>query len=192
MTRSQTRALAISGLALWFTAAADGVRAQPPSDRPGRDSAQSSTPGTDRHEAVLRSWQDRVKVDGREEPRRFEITFDYRFGTTWRRIYDAENRLISEEELAAQPRATPTEIEKAIDAIRRDPELSQLASSTNAVLEGGFLLRERAGKPCGPHTRCVQIFMLTDPVRERPHIAVVDVRERGRIAHRNYNPNATD
>jgi hypothetical protein len=192
MTRSHTRALVIFGLALLSAAAADGVHAQPPSDLPDVDSAQSATPGTDRHEAVLRSWQDRVKLDGREEPRRFEIIFDYRFGTTWSRIYDMEGRLISEEELAAQPRATAAEIEKAINAVRRDPELSQLASSTNAVLDGGFLLHERAGKPCGPHTRCVQIFMLTDPVRERPHIAVVDVRARGRIAHRNYNPDATD
>jgi hypothetical protein len=192
MKRNQARALAVFGLALSLAAGVDGARAQPPSDAPGAGSARVAAPANDRHEVVLRSWQDHVKIDGRDEPRRFEISFDYRLRETRRRIYDAQDRLISDETLAAQPQATATEIAKAIDTVRRDPELGQLARDSNAVLDGGFLLHETSGKPCGPGTRCVQIFLLTDHDRERPRCAVVDMSERGRIAHRDYDPNAKD
>jgi len=192
MKRSRARALAVSGLALSLAAGVDGARAQPPSDPPGAGSAPVAVPANDRHEVMLRSWQDHVKIDGRDEPRRFEISFNYRLRETRRRIYDAQDRLISDEALAAQPQATDAEIAKAIDAVRRDPELGQLARNTNAVLNGGFLLHEASGKPCGPGTRCVQIFLLTDHTRERPQCAVVDLSEPGRIAHRNYDPDAKD
>jgi hypothetical protein len=192
MKLSRARALAVSGLALSIAAAADGVLAEPPRDAPGAHSAQVADPATQRHEVVLRSWQDREKIDGRDQSLRVEIVFDYRSSITRRLVYDAQSRLISDEVLAEQPRATPAEIEKAFDTVRRDPELGQLARSINATLDGGFLLREAAGKPCGPGTRCVQVFMLTEPDGERPRCSVVDLNERGRIAHRNYDPDATD
>jgi hypothetical protein len=192
MKRSRARALAVSGLALSLAAGVDGAHAQPPSDPPGAGSAPAAVPANDRHEVLLRSWQDHVKINGRDEPRRFEISFDYRLRETRRRIYDAQDRLISDETLAAQPQATATEIAKAIDTVRRDPELGQMARNSNAVLDGGFLLHESPGKPCGPGTRCVQVFLLTDHDRERPRCSVVDVSERGRIAHRDYDPDAKD
>jgi hypothetical protein len=192
MKRRQTNALVISVLALSLAAAAAGVRAQPPSDTPGAASAQAAAPAAQRHEAVLRSWQDRVKIDGRDQPRRFEIVFDYRLGVTRRRVYDEQDRLIFDEAIAEQPRRTAAELAKAFDTVRRDPELGRLARSVNAKLDGGFLLREAAGKPCGPRTRCLQVFILSESRRELHRRPVVDVSQRGRIAHRDYKPSATD
>ena len=100
MKKSRARALAVSGLALSFVAAHDGVLAQPPGDAQGAPSAQAAAQGTRRHEEVLRSWLDRVKIDGHEEQRFVEIVFDYESGIASRRVYDAQDSLIYDEVLA--------------------------------------------------------------------------------------------
>jgi hypothetical protein len=175
-------------------ASVDGARAQPPGDAPGDDSAQVAAPAT-RHsgELLLRSWQDEVKIDGSDHLRRVEIAYDYGLGKARRRTYDAQDQLISDEVLAEQPRPNPAEIEEAFNTVRRDPELGQLARSLNAQLDGGFLVREPEGKPCGPPTRCVQVHMLSESRRKMHHRSAVDLSHgRGRIAHRDYEPTATD
>ena len=192
MNRSQTRALAVCVLALSLTTAVDRVLAQPPSDLPGDASKQVVAPASQRHEALLRSWQDRAKIDGRDQPLRFEIVFDYRLGITRRRVYDAHDQLISDEVIPEQPRATAAEIAKAFDTVRRDPELGRLARSVNAKLDGGFLLRETEGRPCGPRTRCLQVYILSESRLELHRRPVVDVSQRGRIAHRDYQPSEAD
>ncbi len=182
MKRSQVRALAASGLALSLAAVGDDVL-----------SAQGEAPASQRHEAVLRSWQDRVKIDGRDEPRHVEIVFDYELGVTRRRVYSAEDWLISDEMLAGQPRATTDEIAEAFDTVRRDPELGQLARSVNAIIDGGFLLHEAAGKPCAaPPARCVQVYMLSESGHEEHRRPIVDLTPRGRIVYRDYSPSAAD
>lgn len=192
MNRSQTRALAASVLALSITAGVNGAFAQPPSDVPGVPSTPLAAPAAERHKVLLRSWQDRVKIDGRDHPRRFEIVFDYRLGETRRRVYDEQDQLIFDQVIAEQPRATPAEIARAFDTVRRDPEFGRLARRLNAKLDGGFLLREAEGKPCGPRTRCLQVYILSESRRELYRRPVVDVSQRGRIAHRDYKSNTTD
>ncbi len=162
MKRSRAGVLALSGLALLLLAA----------------------PATKHHEEVLRSWQDRVKIDGRDELRTVEIVFDYSAGEARRRVFDAAGQLLSEEVLANQPRPTTSEIAEAIDIVRRDPELGRLARDKRAFFDGGFLLREREGEPCGPPARCLQILMLSKSHWELLRRPVVDVGQRGRIAHR--------
>ncbi len=173
MKRSRARALAVSGLALSLTAAGDGVLAQ-------------------RHEEVLRSWQDHVKIDGRDQPRFVEIVFDYELGVARRRVYDAQDGLISDEALAGQPRATTAEIAEAFDTVRRDPEIGQMARSVNAIFDGGFLLREAAGEPCGPPARCVQVFILSESGHEEYQHPIIDLNPSGRIVYRDYTPRTAD
>ena len=184
MKRSRAGALAVFGLALSLTAAIDGALAQPPHDALGARPPQAAP----RAQEVLRSWQDRVKIDGRDELRSVEIVFDYSAGEARRRVFDAAGQLLSEEVLANQPRPTPSEIAEAIDTVRRDPELGRLARDERATFNGGFLLIEREGEPCGPPARCLQILMLSESHWELLRRPVVDVRQRGRIAHRNYVP----
>jgi hypothetical protein len=192
MKRRQTRALALSVLVLSLAAAAEDVRAQSPRDLPGAPSTQPADPAAQRHQVVLRSWQDRVKIDGHDHPRQFEIVYDYQSGEARRRVYDAQGQLVFDEVIAEQPRATDAELAKAFDTVRRDPEFGRLARDLNAQIDGGFLLHEAAGKPCGPRTRCVQVFILSESRRELHRRPVVDVGERGRIAHRDYKPSAAD
>ena len=182
MKRSRAIALAVSGLALSFAAADDGVLAQPPGD------AQR----TRRHEEVLRSWLDRVKIDGHEEHRFVEIVFDYELGVARRLIYDAQDSLIYDGVLAGQPRPTTAEIDEAFDTVRWDPEFGQLARSVNAIFDGGFLLREAAGKPCAPPARCLQVYMLSEDGHEELQRPIVELNPRGRIVYRDYPPSATD
>jgi hypothetical protein len=188
MKRSRAGVLAIFGLALSLTAAVDGPLAKPPPDASGADPPQVAARAGLRQQEVLRSWQDRVKVDGRDELRTVEIVFDYSAGEAHRRVFDAAGQLLSEEVLANQPRPTTSEIAEAIDIVRRDPELGRLARDKRANFAGGFLLREREGEPCGPPARCLQILMLSESYWELLRRPVVDLGQRGRIAHRHYVP----
>ena len=192
MNRSRDGALAVLGLALSLTAAGDGTLAEPPRDTPGARPPQAAVRAGLRPQEVLRSWQDRVKIDGRDELRIVEIVFDYSAGEARRRVFDAAGQLLSEEVLANQPRPTTSEIAEAIDIVRRDPELGRLARDKRAFFDGGFLLRERQGEPCGPPARCLQILMLSKSHWELLRRPVVDVGQRGRIAHRHYVPHAAD
>ena len=180
------------GIILPVAAAVYGVLAQPPRDAHGALSAQLAAPATQRHETVLRSWLDRVKIDGRDEARIVEIVFDYELGVARRRVYDAQDWLISDEVLAGQPRASSAEIAEAFDTVRRDPELGQLARSANAIIDGGFLLREAPGEPCGPPARCLQVYLFTEDGHEELRRPIVDMNPRARIVYRDYQPNPPD
>ncbi len=180
------------GIILPVTAAVYGILTQPQRDAHGALSEQLAAPATQRDETVLRSWLDRVKIDGRDQTRLVEIVFDYELGVARRRVYDAQDWLISDEVLAGQPRATTAEIDEAFDTVRRDPELGQLARSANAIIDGGFLLREAPGEPCGPPARCLQVYMFSEDGHEELRRPIVDLNPRGRIVYRDYNPSAPD
>jgi hypothetical protein len=188
MKWSRVGALAVCGLALSLAAAVDGALAQPPRDTSGARPPQAAARAGPRQQEVLRRWQDRVKIDGRDELRTVEIVFDYAAGEARRRVFDAAGQLLSEEVLANQPRPTPSEIAEAIETVRRDPELGRLARDKRANFDGGFLLRESEGEPCGPPARCLQILMLSESHWELLRRPVVDVGQRDRIAHRHYVP----
>ena len=56
-----------------------------------------------------------------------------------------------------------------------------------AYVDGGFILDESAGKPCGPRSRCLQIFAFRTDAGEAPLFrAVVDLTKNGAssIVHR--------
>jgi hypothetical protein len=36
--------------------------------------------------------------------------------------------------------------------------MGQIIRDLQAYVDGGFILHEEAGKPCGPRSRCLQIF----------------------------------
>jgi hypothetical protein len=192
MRSGRSGALAASGLALLLLATAVGILRAQPVGPPRSLPPQAAASALGRQIEVIRGWQDRVKIDGRDELRSVEIVFDYAVGETRRRVFDAAGQLLSEEVLANQPRPTRAEIEAAFDTIRRDPELGRQARSVNAKFDGGFLLAEVPGEPCGPPARCLQVFVLSESRRELHRRSVVDVGRRGRIAHREYGQHATD
>ena len=180
------------GILLPVAAVVYGLLTQPPRDAHAAVSAQVAAPSTQRHEVVLRSWLDHVKIDGRDQARLVEIVFDYELGAARRRVYDAQDWLISDEVLAGQPRATSAEIAEAFDTVLRDPELGQLARSANAIIDGGFLLREAAGEPCGPPARCLQVYIFSESGHDELQRPIVDMNPRARIVYRDYQPNAAD
>lgn len=114
---------------------------------------------------LLRSWTDTVKVDGGGDlPRRVDILFDYTQGVALERSYDGSGRLTEERRLDDAPGPSAEELAEAYGMVRADAELGRIVERTQAVLEGGFLLDEAEGQPCGPRTRCLQVQLL-DPTR---------------------------
>ena len=174
---------------LLIAGAVGGVLAQPPAQTPSALPAQAAA---QRQPRVLRTWEDRVKIDGRDQLRRVEIVFDYDSGVARRRVYDPQDQLLSDEVLPDQPRPTLAEVAHAFDMVRRDPELGGQARRVNAKFDGGFLLPEAVDLPCGQPARCLQVFMLSESRRELKRRSVVDVGSRDRIAHRDYGTHTTD
>lgn len=140
---------------------------------------------------LLRTWRDTVKLDGRDEPRSVEIVYDYEAGVARRRIYAADGALVADQPLADQPQPSREEIAEAVALIRADAELGKLARSVGAIFDGGFLLREAAGEPCGPGSRCLQIFMLSQSRFGLHRRSAVDMRKEV-IAHRRYRPDPAE
>ena len=123
----------------------------------GEKTAQAGTPGRER---VLRVWEETAKVKGEDVRRRMEVVFNYDTGVAQQRAYDADGRLLSARTIA-QPRPTAEEISEAIAIIERDPKLGRIVARAKPVYEGGFVLSEAPGFPCGPGTRCLQMQLLT-------------------------------
>lgn len=106
---------------------------------------------------VLRDWEETIEVDGVEVWQRIEIVFDYERGEAFQRIYDRTGKLVGTRP-SATPAPSPAEVVAAKELVRGDVELEARIRSKKLRLEGGFILREEAGKPCGPPSRCLQIF----------------------------------
>jgi len=111
---------------------------------------------------LLRGWEETVKETGREYRRRVEVVFDYEKGVARQNYYSTDGLLYGFREIKQNmPAPSPEEIAEAQDLILRDPELSRIVARRSAVFEGGFILEEGSGLPCGPGSRCLQIQLLT-------------------------------
>lgn len=135
---------------------------------------------------VLRAWDETIKVDGQDVPRRVEIVFDYDRGEA-RQVArlpggQVEQMLLLHE----QPAPTAEEFEEAVALLRADSMLGRVLSRTRGEPTGGFILEEASG-PCGPRTRCLQILVVTPRGYGLQRRVVVDLARRS-IVYRAYTP----
>jgi hypothetical protein len=143
---------------------------------------------TSRPVRLLRSWTETVKVRGREYPRRVEVLFDYANGLARENSYDS-NGVLRESRTMTQnmPAPSPEEIAEAFAIARREPSLASLFARFSVVTEGGFLLQEEEGMPCGPGTRCLHVFLLSSDRSGLIRRLVVDLVTRS-IPYSVYMP----
>jgi hypothetical protein len=130
---------------------------------------------------VLRSWAEDVRVDGKMVPGRVDIQFDYDRGVaTWLTRDDKGNGVESKElpPGAGQPRPTEEEFEEAKELVRADMRLGRVLRQTGAQMSGGFLLNEKAGKSCGPGSRCLQVQLVSSDGFGLVRWVVVDLVKR--------------
>lgn len=117
---------------------------------------------TSRPVRLLRSWMETVKVGGREYPRQVEVLFDYSKGVAREDSYDRSGSLLASRTMTeSMPAPSPEEIAEAFGIARSDPSLAPLFDRFRVVTEGGFLLQEEEGMPCGPGSRCLHVFLLS-------------------------------
>ncbi len=136
---------------------------------------------------VIRAWDESVGHGPGAPKHRVEIILDTQHGVLRQRVLDESGRLVSDRNVDGHPRPSPEEIREAFDLIRRDREFGPLLKRSRGHLDGGFLLAEAAGDPCGPGSRCLQVFLLSESRLELIRRAVVDLIP-GRIAYRDYSP----
>jgi hypothetical protein len=136
---------------------------------------------------VLRAWDEDVEVAGRAMRGRIELVFDYEQGIAFEQIYDDKGQLVDRRPGPRIPTPSRDEIDEAIAVVSADPSLSAIIEAHKAYVDGGFILDESAGKPCGPRSRCLQIFAFRTDAGEAPLFrAVVDLTKSGSssIVHR--------
>ena len=136
---------------------------------------------TSRPVRLLRSWEESVKnSDGTETPRRVEVLFDYGRGEGFENFYSLDGQLIGRQRLGAgNPAPSQVEIQEAYEVVRRDPEFGRIFKRFHVVFEGGFVLLEEKGAPCGPGSRCLRVFLLSSDRAGTIRQVVVDlVKER--------------
>jgi len=144
---------------------------------------------TSRPVRLLRSWSETIKASGgREYVRRVELVFDYGKGVARENYYTLEGRLYGSREIKQnQPAPSAEEIAEAKELIRREPHLARIVERRAAEFNGGFLLEEARGLPCGPGSRCLQIQLLTPDHSGLLRWTVVDLVQR-KIAYPVYVP----
>lgn len=137
---------------------------------------------------LLRSWSDvRRADDGRLEPVRIELAFDYERGTAVERVLSPEGELLRERPTDRIPSASDREIARAKEILGDDLELARLVLERDVILDGGFVLTEADPEArCAAGTRCIQIFGFARHDAHRAlFCAVVDLTD-GAIAYRDY------
>jgi hypothetical protein len=145
---------------------------------------------TSRPVRLLRSWYETVKIGGREYPRRVEVLFDYAKGLAREYSYDRNGLLRASRTMTQNmPAPSPEEIAEAFGIARRDPSLASLFARFSVVTEGGFLLQEEEGMPCGPRSRCLHVFLLSSDRSGLIRRLVVDLVTRS-IPYPVYMPSA--
>ena len=178
---SQTLRLSATGLLTVGLALGPALASAQTRQAPRRDPAPART-------RVLKSWDDTIKEDGRDITRHVNIVFDYSAGVAWEYAYDSSGRAISSRRLTTNlPRPLPEEIAEAVAILRADPLVGRIMSRAKARPEGGFLLEEGAGQPCGPRTRCIQILLMAENSMGLLRRAVVDLTKSA-VAYASYVP----
>ena len=143
---------------------------------------------TSRPVRLLRTWEETIKAGGREFPRRVEVVFDYGEGVARQNYYTLDGALVGSKRITQNmPAPSREEIAEAFALVERDPNFAPLFSRFRVVPEGGFLLQEGRGQPCGPGSRCLHVFLLSSDRAGLIRRVVVDLVKRD-IPYKAYVP----
>ncbi len=155
----------------------------------GLAQAQPAVTTTSRPLRLLRSWEETVKIaDGREVARRVDVVFDYTRGVAIEKFYGPDGVQNGGMTLGpGHPAPSQPEIQEAYDIVRADPEFERLFKRFRVVLEGGFILTEEKGRPCGPGSRCLRVFLLSSDRAGTIRQVVVDLVKQ-QLAYDDFAP----
>jgi hypothetical protein len=124
--------------------------------------ADSTITTTSRPVRLLRTWYDSIKTPEGDVPRRVDMLYDYGKAAAFERVYTLDGQLLTNRRIVVNP-PTPSqeEIAEAFEIVRADAEFSRAIQRFSADLEGGFLIEEGRGTPCGPGARCLLIKIVS-------------------------------
>ena len=153
--------------------------------------AQPEVTATSRPLRLLRSWEEPVKVAGGQEvARRVDLVFDYDKGVGYENFYTLDGVSMGRKTLGAgHPAPSQEEIQEACDVVRADPEFGRIFKRFRVVFEGGFILTEERGRPCGPGSRCLRVFLLSSDRAGTIRQVVVDLVKQN-VAYDDFTPDS--
>jgi len=139
----------------------------PASWRCGRDRSRAPASAAD-GVRVLRAWDRTLRSRPRDAgPRRARLRL--RAGLAFEQIYDVQGQLMERRPGRRIPTPSGEEIDEAIAIRLRRPQ----SRSRHRCPQPTWMVassRESAGKPCGPHSRCLQIFAFRTERRRGPAV----------------------
>lgn len=150
---------------------------------------QPAVTRTSRPVRLLRSWEETVKTrDGGEYARRVDVVFDYRKGVAHEYFYSQSGRPLGSRRITQiLPAPSREEIAEAFAVVRADEEMQRILTRLSADLEGGFLVEEGRGRPCGPASRCLLVLAVSADHSGLVRRVVVDLARRT-IPYRTFDP----
>jgi hypothetical protein len=150
--------------------------------------AQSPVTRESRPVRLLRTWHDPLKTPQGDVWRRVELVYDYAQAAAFERVYTMEGRLVRNRRIVVNPPApSQEEIEEAFRIVRADVEMARILQRFGGHLEGGFLIEEGRGKPCGPGARCLLIQILSPDRTGLVRVMGIDLVRRT-IPYRTFIP----
>ncbi|HYX19220.1 MAG TPA: hypothetical protein VFA98_00030 [Thermoanaerobaculia bacterium] len=176
----------------WVLAAAAALTAAATAYAPAAAQSSGEVTETSRPLRLLRSWEETVKLaGGAEEPRRVQVFFDYDKGAGYEAYSTLDGEPLGTMTLGlGHPSPSQVEIDEAFRLVREDPEFARIFRRFKVVFEGGFILTEGRGRPCGPGSRCLRVFLLSSDRAGTIRQVVVDLVKQ-RVVDDDFNPGAT-
>jgi hypothetical protein len=173
----------------WILAAAAALAAVLAPSAPSVGQSSREVTDSSRPLRLIRSWEETVKLPGGgESPRRVQVLFDYEKGVGYEEYSTSEGNAVSRQTLGfGHPAPSQVEIEEAFEIVRDDPEFARIFKRFRVVFEGGFILTEAKGRPCGPGSRCLRVFLLSSDRAGTIRQVVVDLVKQ-RVAYDDFAP----
>ena len=177
----------------WILAAAAALAAAATALAPAAAQSSREVTETSRPLRLLRSWEDTVKLSGgAETPRRVQVFFDYDKGAGYEAYSTLDGEPLGTTTLGpGHPAPSQVEIDEAFGLVREDPEFAKIFKRFKVVFEGGFILTEGRGRPCGPGSRCLRVFLLSSDRAGTIRQVVVDLVKQ-RVVYDDFAPGATE
>jgi hypothetical protein len=124
-----------------------------------------------------RSYEDVVKIDGKNVQQTVEYGFDYARGATVRRITAVDGSPMSEDVMPEQTiRANAAESARMEELVRTHPQLGPLMRQPDLHIHaGGFVMREAGDPYCDIGSRCLRFIVSAGDGSVRVLHAIVDL-----------------
>ena len=137
---------------------------------------------------VTRRWHDVFKENGEHREVILEVGYDYGKKSPFRRQFDADGNLESEEfTWGVAIGATSEETNFAFELVKADPRLAKRLTRESIIMHGGFTFFNQNDPLCGIGSRCLHVFATDSSNNELLVQSLVDLISK-KVVYPDFEP----